>query len=388
MAGPRPATPRPLDAGALAEALGAQEIAPGVMLAERRLEPRLRHGRQVLRPDAAVPQRLPEPLLALARRDPLEAPAPSRLLYLDTETSGLAGGSGTWVFLTGLLWGEPDGWVLRQYLLTRLDAEPAYLEAVRGAIDPDSLLVSYNGRAFDAPLLTTRLRLCGQPDPLADIAHLDLLAPVRRAFGRVWPDCRLASAESRLLGFEREGDLPGSAAPAAWLGWLRNGEAEGLGGVLRHNRWDLLSLAGLIPALGAAFEDPVGAGADTHAVAAHHLAQGRAEKALGLLEADRRRLSAAGLLDLAKLYRQQGRWAEACAIWEALASDGSQPALSALAKFHEHKGRDPARALDYALALEPGPERERRCARLRLKLQASASPPVQRPAASTPSPRG
>ncbi|NEX21168.1 hypothetical protein G3480_12730 [Thiorhodococcus mannitoliphagus] len=353
----------------MAEQLGAEPIAPGVLLIERRLGARLRHGRVLLKPEVAEGARVPPSLIELAWREPSPDSAPSRLLFLDTETSGLAGGTGTWAFLTGILIGAPDTLILRQYLLTSLDAESAYLDAVGGELSAPATLVSYNGRAFDAPLLTTRFRLCGQPDPLGQLWHLDLLAPVRRAFGRVWPDCRLMSAESKLLGFAREDDLPGSAAPAAWLGWIQRGEMAALGGVLRHNRWDLLSLAGLIPVLGEAFEDPGCHGADTHAVARHHWAQGRLGQALSLLEADSSRLTDTGLMDLADLYRRQDRWADCCAIWQRLASQGSQDALSALAKYHEHKRHDLPLALEYAEALAPSAEREHRCQRLRRKLQ-------------------
>lgn len=371
MVGPQRARSKTGDQDELAEQLGAEPVAPGVLLVERRLGARLRHGRVLLKPEIADAGRASASLMELAWRGASPDAAPRPLLFLDTETSGLAGGTGTWAFLTGILIAEPETWVLRQYLLTSLDAEPAYLEAVGGELSAPAMLVSYNGRAFDAPLLTTRFRLAGRPDPFGELWHLDLLAPVRRAFGRVWSDCRLMSAESKLLAFAREDDLPGSAAPAAWLGWIQRGEMASLGGVLRHNRWDLLSLAGLVPVLGEAFEDPNSYGADPHAVARHHWAQGRLAQALRLLEAASGRLTDAGRLDLADLYRRQGRWTDCCAIWEGLATQGSQEALSALAKYHEHKRHNLGRALEYAEALAPSEERERRCQRLRKKLRGS-----------------
>lgn len=368
MVGREPVRSKVPDEVALREALGAQALAPGVLLIERRLGARLRHGRVVLKPDGAVVERLPSSLRVLMAPKVATQPPSAPLVYLDTETSGLSGGSGTWAFLTGIVSADGEGWRLRQYLLTRLDAEAEYLEAVRGAITGAGAMVSYNGRSFDVPLLTTRFRLCEQPDPFARLPHLDLLAPVRRAFGRVWPDCRLATAESRLLGLEREGDMPGSAAPLAWLDWLRRGDTTGLAAVLRHNRWDLFSLVGLVPVLGEAFEDPVSLGADTHAVAAHHIGHGQPDRALWMLRADRHRLGTAGLLELARLHRRRGEWGEACAIWETLAAAGEQAALAALAKYHEHRSRDLLRALGYAIALSPSPERDRRCERLEAKL--------------------
>jgi uncharacterized protein len=345
------------DERALADCLGAQMLGPGVLLIERCLEPRLRHGRfRLLALDE--PRFLPVPA-DCAAGDP-----PPTWLCLDTETSGLAGGTGTWAFLTGFLRHTGQGWVLRQLLLTRLDAEPAYLEAVGAELARPARLLTYNGRSFDAPLLATRFCLAGLADPLAGLPHLDLLGPVRRAFGRCWPDCRLATAESRLLGLERRDDLPGAAAPLAWLGWLRRGETALLARVLRHNRLDLCSLAGLLPRIDAAYADPASQGADVRAVAAHHREQGRLDLALGLLANHRRSLEPAGLLDLAALYRRAGQWAQSVAIWESLEAAGDLQARAALARYHEHRSRDLERALTLTEALPSGEDRERRRTRL------------------------
>jgi hypothetical protein len=172
------------------------------------------------------------------------------------------------------------------------------------------------------------------------------------------------------LGFKRKDDLPGSEAPAAWLAWLRAGEVAPLAGVLRHNRWDLLSLAALIPCLGEVFADPGAFDADVHAVAAHHQAQGRSDRAFALLHSECHRLGTAGLLDLARLHRRRGDWDHARAIWERLTAAGDAEARAELAKYHEHRTRDLHRALALARGLPPGPLRERRCARLSAKLEA------------------
>ncbi|MFD2111828.1 ribonuclease H-like domain-containing protein [Thiorhodococcus fuscus] len=371
MGAPSVRLPREPDESALAESIGAERIAPGVLRLDRLLDGRTRHGSAplscfVLDPDPG----LQRPLVEMCSRpecvdgEGLRWPA----VFLDTETSGLAGGTGTWAFMTGVLRQDGAGWRLRQYLLARLDAEPVYLEAVRDELADAGTLVTYNGRSFDGPLLSTRFRLAGFPDPLRDLHHLDLLGPVRRAFGRVWPNCRLATAETRLLRFVREGDLPGSEAPAAWLGWLRQGEIAPLSRVLRHNRWDLLSLAGLMPVLARSFEDPAALGADTHAVARFHRSKGRESMALRLLEFERGRLGPEALLDLARLYRRQGDWESALRLWESLTASGDPQARLALAKYHEHRTRDVALALELANGLPPGADRERRCDRLRGKL--------------------
>jgi len=345
---------------ALADCVGARVLCPGVLLVERRLDPRRRHGR-ILLGTLKEPRLLPLPP-GCAVTDP-SAP----WLCLDTETSGLAGGTGTWAFLIGVLRQLEGGWVLRQYLLTRLDAESGYLEAVARELGGAVRLLTYNGRAFDVPLLATRFRLAGLADPLAGLPHLDLLGPVRRAFARAWPDCRLATAESRLLGLQRRDDLPGSAAPLAWLGWLRLGETAPLTGVLRHNRLDLCSLAGLLPRMDAVYADPAAQGADVRAIAADHRKQGRLDLALGILARERASLGPAGLLDLAALYRRAGQLARSVPIWESLEAAGDLQARAALARYHEHRSRDLERALTLTEALPCGEDRDRRRARLLVK---------------------
>ena len=358
------------DETVLAVALGAERLAPGVLMLERWLPARLRHGRSLLGGPAeleALPWTGAHGPADEAADTGVDPNAPAWLCF-DTETSGLAGGTGTWAWLAGFLRPQVDGWVLRQYLLARLDAEPAYLDALAPELTAPARLVSYNGRAFDAPLLATRFRLAGRPDPLAGLPHLDLLAPVRRAFARSWPDCRLATAEERLLGVRRRDDLPGSLAPAAWLGWLRRGETAPLARVLRHNRDDLLSLACLLPALDRVYRDPAAHEADPRAVAAAHLSRGDLQRALAILAGSQRDLDHAGLLDLARLYRRTGDWARAVGIWEPLAAAGDAQAQTALARYHEHRSRDLNLALELTEGLPTGADRERRRGRLRAKL--------------------
>jgi hypothetical protein len=351
---------------ALAAVLGAERIAPGVLRVQRRFGLDHLHGRA----------RLGDGLSALPEMMDGPAGHPEGWLFLDTETSGLAGGTGTWAFLCGLLRPEAGGLLLRQYLLARLDAERPYLEAIASELQTASLLVTYNGKSFDGPLLSTRLRLAGLSCAFEDKHHLDLLHPMRRAFARVWSDCRLATAEERLLGFVREDDLPGAQVPAAWLAWLRQGEVQELAAVFRHNCWDLLSLPALARPLQRSFVDPMATGADIRSVARFHLARGDADFALRLLVTNRETLEALALLDLARLHRRRGEWSAASAIWRALAEQGVPAALEAQAKYLEHRERDYAQALDCTARLPPGSERERRWRRLEDKLRARLSCPL------------
>jgi uncharacterized protein YprB with RNaseH-like and TPR domain len=168
------------------------------------------------------------------------------LLHFDTETTGLAGGTGTRAFMIGA-----GDWIdgrfrIRQLTITSMAAEAAMLRHFAEWLNPDTVLVSYNGKCYDSPLLATRYRLARQPNPLVGLGHIDLLHPVRRQWKHVWENCRLATAERKLLGVVREDDLPGSEAPAAWLTYLRGGSAKNLRRVGEHNAQDLKSLAGVL----------------------------------------------------------------------------------------------------------------------------------------------
>jgi uncharacterized protein len=168
------------------------------------------------------------------------------LLHFDTETTGLAGGTGTRAFMIGAADWVGSQLRLRQLTMTSLAAESAMLRHFAGWVGADTVLVSYNGKCYDAPLLATRYRLARMTNPLLGLMHVDLLHPVRRHWKGVWENCRLATAERQLLGVMREDDLPGSEAPAAWLGYLRGGSAVNLRRVAEHNAQDLRSLAGVM----------------------------------------------------------------------------------------------------------------------------------------------
>jgi len=184
-------------------------------------------------------------------------PPDARWLAFDTETTGLSGGTGTRAFMIGAAEMDGDRLWIRQWLITTLAAEADLLKAFAACLTPDTWLVSYNGRCYDAPLLVTRYRLARQVNPLAGLPHLDLLHPVRRRWRGVWPNCRLATAERELLGVVREDDLPGSEAPGAWRRYLQGGSSKDLRRVLDHNAQDVRSLAGILGCAPTAFCTPV-----------------------------------------------------------------------------------------------------------------------------------
>ncbi|MGD2073473.1 MAG: ribonuclease H-like domain-containing protein [Gammaproteobacteria bacterium] len=341
----------------LARTLGGERIADGLIRIHRRLSLQGRLGSiplQSLQPDPRLPGERESRGL--------------RQLYIDTETTGLSGGSGTLAFLIGVAVLDGARLELTQFLLTRFGAEADLLSAFAESLSPDDRLVSYNGKSYDLPLLATRFRMHSLPAPFAGLPHLDLLHPVRRLFGRRWNDCRLTTLEQRLLGFGRVDDLPGSEAPAAWFAYVRFGHSRPLIGVVAHNRQDVLSLAVAHSALAEAAVRPRAFGVDLYALA-RWLAEHREAEACELLQASQSELCDDGQRLLARLLRRAGRWQQAVPIWEALAARGCIDSLERLAKYHEHVSRDLAAARRCCEALSADAAHERRRRRVQLKLE-------------------
>jgi len=201
-------------------------------------------------------------------------------VFIDTETTGLAGGTGTLAFLVGIAVAEGGALVIEQFLLTRPGAEAQLYQALAAALPPEPIWVSFNGRSFDMPLLATRQRLKRRVDVFAQRPHWDLLHPLRCAFGAKWDNCRLASAEQRLLGIERHDDLPSAQVPAAYRDWLARGESAALRRVLDHHRQDIASLAALLVALDRVYADPGAYGADPERIERRMARLARARRAL------------------------------------------------------------------------------------------------------------
>lgn len=333
-------------------------IHPNTILTEQRIPLSGRHGDFPL-------ARLTEPV----NLPDFDGDSPEGLLFIDTETTGLSGGSGTVAFMLGMARVKCDALEIRQITMTGFSGEAALLEAGTEWLSDAAGFVSFNGKSFDLPLLAARCRMAGIKDVFSPMPHLDLLYPTRRAYRTRWLDCRLATAERELLGFMRHNDLPGSEAPAAWFSYVHSGDATRLPDVVRHNRWDLISLAGLLPKLCEVHAEPGRFAADTVAIARSHMRREDEAAARRLLEAHRRELDGEGLRLLALLYRRLNAWDEACEIWEELASGGCTESLERLAKYHEHIRRDYQNALGFAERLPENEASRHRCLRLRGKVR-------------------
>jgi len=274
-----------------------------------------------------------------------------RPLFLDTETTGLSGGTGTVAFLVGLAWRDGDGLTFVQYFLCDFNQESALLWAVGECVREAGVLVSYNGRSFDWPLLQTRLVMRRADPAWPSPPHLDLLTLARRIFKPRLPDCALQTIEQAVLDLHRADDLPGTLIPGRYFAWLRNGDPRVLDPVFTHNRQDVLSMAVLL----ARFEAVLRNGDDLDPL--DRFGRARFMEARGFtLEAIKEyrrlweeslretRFAARGAigLRLARLLRRNGRWTEARAVLEECWRTQSYPYPAAieLAKLLEHQAKD------------------------------------------------
>jgi uncharacterized protein len=197
-------------------------------------------------PDPGLPDPLPG-LGGVVTREPDRRPAREHVLLLDTETTGLAGGTGTLVFLVGLGWWEGSELVVRQLWLPGPGREGGLLCHLAELAAPFGIVATYNGAAFDLPLLRTRALLNRRDDPLAHLVSWDLLPACRRLWGRALTDCRQQTVESGICGLARgEGDIEGARIPEVWRAWLTAGDTDGLLCVLRHNQRDLAGMAAIL----------------------------------------------------------------------------------------------------------------------------------------------
>ena len=182
--------------------------------------------------------------------------SPRKWLFLDTETTGLAGGSGTYAFLIGAGWIDDDGFHVRQFFMRDYSEEASVLHSLTQLVARFDVMITYNGRSYDQPLLETRYTMCRTRHPFGRLEHLDLLYGARRLFRLRLENCRLVNLENQILGFEREGDIPGEMIPYCYFEYLRSRRAHRLPPIFHHNVLDIVSLACLTGVIPEVFRDP------------------------------------------------------------------------------------------------------------------------------------
>lgn len=274
---------------------------------------------------------------------------PEKVLFLDTETTGLAGGTGTYAFLVGLGWVEDGRIVVEQLLMRDFAEEAALLEHLRSRLEGCRGLVTYNGKSFDMQLLQTRFIMKRFRVDLEGLPHLDLLHPCRRIWGTSFQDCRLETLESELLGQPRSHDVPGWLIPRIYFNFLRSQNMGSLRRVLEHNRRDLLALMGLVGAVRGCLENPeqprdsladLGLGRWLEELGMQKLGWQLMERALARSLPPSHRRSAA--LRVARARRRAGDSGGAASLWSELLSQHPYDPAAGLemAKYLEHQKRD------------------------------------------------
>jgi uncharacterized protein YprB with RNaseH-like and TPR domain len=301
-----------------------------------------------------------------------------RMLLLDTETTGLSGGTGTLPFLVGMAWFEDQSLHVEQLFLRRPGEERPLLARLAERIAAASCIVTYNGKSFDWPLLRTRavMNRVAIPTPAA---HLDLLHCTRRVFARRLSQVRLVQIETEVLGMRRERDVDGAEIPHLYWEFVRGAEASAICPVIEHNANDVIALAALLAVLGERWETPLPGHepADRLGIARVALRYGDVERAAQFADAAARAggssdVVADALVVASDAERARERHDLAIALLrEALDHAESDPRRAAihlsLAKQLEHKARDFAAAIVHAAAtaaLEGARASARRVARL------------------------
>jgi uncharacterized protein len=293
----------------------------------------------------------------------VSVPDPSRLVFLDTETTGLAGGTGSCAFLIGIGACEGPDFKVQQFFLRDYTDEKGALLALAKALGNCEGLVTFNGKTFDVPLLETRYTLSRLRSPFSPLMHLDLLHPARRLWKLRLESCQLTHLEKHILGIAREGDVPGSEIPAIYFDYLRSGDARGLQPVFFHNALDIISLAALSVEMAglireAGCDGPLlnsCAGLDLFSLSRIFARAGASEVSVSV----GRRAVAAGLpksmepralWHLGAQHKIRGEFDAATEVWLELTQRDTHYALAAyreLAIHYEHRVGDAAAALAF-----------------------------------------
>lgn len=322
---------------------------------------------------------LPSDLLETISNGLIRGVPPAKWCFLDTETTGLAGGSGTYAFLIGVGRITPQGFRVRQFFMREFGEEASQLSALHEHLKQFEVLITYNGRTFDQPLLETRFRMVRQRPPFSTLEHLDLLFGARRLWNLRFDSCRLVDLENQILGVERQGDLPGEMIPYFYFEYLRTHEIFRLMPIFHHNAVDILTLACLTAIVPRAFYSPDQA-QFAHAAEIVGLARwwrqaDQHENALALFRQALDRELPDELLfrtmwDVAALEKKLGREHAALPMLTDLASARNPwraSAFTELAKYYEHRERNYAMALEMArnaFDLDPSEALRRRITRL------------------------
>ena len=322
-------------------------------------------------PEFVEPSRVAMELLSrtreesVSRRTRAALENPEKWLFLDTETTGLAGGTGTYAFLTGLAWWDGGGLQVEQLFLRDFSEEHSLLQALAERVAERPVLVTFNGKTFDWPLLENRFTMTRaiRVPPLA--AHLDLLHPARALWKLRLGSVRLVELERHVLdaarlGWNREDDVASAMIPQFYFDYLRGGTARPLAGVVKHNQMDLRGLAALFGKINSLLESSEGEFGGTDSLDLFGLSrylQRRGEKDLAQTACARAldtglpaEFRPQATRELALMAKRRGDSEHAAALWNELVANPQETVLACeqLAIHYERHARDFARAVEFA----------------------------------------
>ena len=271
-------------------------------------------------------------------------------LFLDTETTGLAGGTGTLPFLIGLGWFEGESFIIRQLFVRDFKEERAALSFLLHLLKTKRFLVTYNGKAFDIGLLSTRLIMNRLHDQLSVLPNLDLLHPSRRLLCHRTDNSRLGTLEEAILGLKREGDLPGYEIPQRYFNWLKSRDARFMVSVFEHNRLDIISMVvltiHLTKTLNGHHHDKYIDPYDLIAASRLLIDRGNISGALKILESfvesDDKNIAHESRKLLSLIYKRADHWDMAVKLWNRMIADDPADFFTTeeLSKWYEHKKRN------------------------------------------------
>ncbi|NWF92130.1 MAG: ribonuclease H-like domain-containing protein [Syntrophaceae bacterium] len=317
--------------------------------------PHFRYGEMSLAEILGIPT---YPAHLLSRDERLRELDLRRALFLDTETTGLAGGTGTLAFMIGLGFFEGDGFLVHQFFIRDYSEERVCLSLVRDVIESFQFLVTFNGRYYDIPLLETRFILSRLSSRIREMPNFDLLYPSRRIWKGAYDNCRLITLESQLLGMERMDDVPSEWIPYLYFEYLRTGDASKIHRVFYHNQMDILTMVALAGRIHLVYHDPQAArprkGVEHFALGRLFWEHGDPGKAISCFEIALKRcdetLTWEVMRWLSMAFKKTGQVERARSLWEEMVSWPYQKDLFPyieLAKYHEHRLRNFETAIAY-----------------------------------------
>jgi len=301
----------------------------------------------------------------MSRRTRAALEDPAKWLFLDTETTGLAGGTGTYPFLVGIAWWDAGGLQVEQFFMRDFSEEHSLLHELAARLADRPVLVTFNGKSFDWPLLENRFAMTRSISTPRLAAHLDLLHPARALWKLRLGSVRLVELERRVLdaphlGWHREDDIASSLIPQYYFDYLRGGPCDPILGIVHHNQMDLRGLAALFgkinTLIASQHTDRDGIeGLDLFGLSRFFERRGDSDRAhVACLQALELGLPAEFLprarRELALLAKRRGDHARAAALWLELSTDPQDGirACEQLAIHYERRAKDPVRATEFA----------------------------------------